>query len=836
MQKRLIILSVVLGFFQWSYSAERTLPVIPTPKQVEWYSTGLTAVTKQPVLLKVSRDLRVNTTAVDWLREELVQAWQARFVADGKTRQPAKVIQVILDSNQVYAPKYLKRNYSPAMGAEGYFLQIGTDSVTIMAATRRGLFYGVTTLVQLLRAHGYQLPGVLICDYPSFAWRGISDDLARGQVSTIANFKKIIRYLAEQKYNIYMPYFEDLLRMEQFPTIGVGRGALTKDEVRQLQDYARQCQVEIIPIFQTLGHFENILNQPEFMGYADYPGAASLNVLSESARQFLFTMLDEVIPWFDSPFFHIGADESWDVGMGATREAAAQWGIAKLHADHYRRVYQKVREHGKKVMMYGDIILRHPEILGQIPKDIMIVDWHYLPNDVYPSVKQFADSGFQVLVSPAVHNWHNPFPHVANTWLNIGNIARVGYTEGAQGLIVSGWGDFGSPNLRELNYLGYAFGAEAAWNPEASRYETVNQRFGQQYFGIDDAQFNSVIWHLSEIANQTNFKEVWRQPFYPSEEPVNRLLTRALLLQQHSEAARELIPTLKEKAQRNSDDFDYWLLSARIGSWVGERLLVARQVETWRNTTEPNDHQSQQVLELEARCSQLICELTDIEEEYKRLWLRTNLPDNLPRIINLFRQQCAYLEEARDALRLDRKDFPIALTSQFIAAPAQPSKDLRPEPIYLRKKFVIKDLELIKEAHLQFIAHSDAQVFLNGKKIGRVVATRSLSLLVENQRVGWYEVLPHLVAGENWLALEVCSYRPQLPTAANVYLEIVYQDGARRIIKSDADWEASLQVKNGWETGRDRETVWQKAVVQEKWPWKISAPLFHRGFCSRIEF
>ncbi|MCK7523612.1 MAG: hypothetical protein MZV64_41235 [Ignavibacteriales bacterium] len=87
--------------------------------------------------------------------------------------------------------------------------------------------------------------------------------------------------------NTYMPYLEDMLEFEKYPTIGKDRGALTKNEVKEILDFARKNFVEVTPIFQTLGHYENILSQDEFLKHAEFPGAASLSVSSDSTYVFL---------------------------------------------------------------------------------------------------------------------------------------------------------------------------------------------------------------------------------------------------------------------------------------------------------------------------------------------------------------------------------------------------------------------------------------------------------------------------------------------------------------------------------------------------------------------
>ena len=95
--------------------------------------------------------------------------------------------------------------------------------------------------------------------------------------------------------NVYMPYMEDVFQFKSHPSIGKNRGALNADEWRELQDYGEQYHIEIIPIFQTLGHFENILLMEKFRDLAEFPGAASLNVNSGKVYKFLKECLSEIV-------------------------------------------------------------------------------------------------------------------------------------------------------------------------------------------------------------------------------------------------------------------------------------------------------------------------------------------------------------------------------------------------------------------------------------------------------------------------------------------------------------------------------------------------------------
>jgi len=826
-----IIFSAMLGLL----AQDQTFPVIPTPQEVLLREGTFRIASAANYAVVCEGGIGVDFKGAQLISEALNEnRGIVATVVGNKPTKATRIITLALDADGKFAQARFGRGYSPEMQAEGYFLEIQPEMITILGPTPRGLFYGAVTLVQLLRGSpGSALPAVFIADYPALQWRGVSDDISRGQVSSLANFKQIVRFLAEYKQNIYMPYLEDVVQIEKYPTIGVGRGALSRAELTELQDYAAEYFVEVIPIFQTLGHFENILHLPEFVKYAEFPGAASLNSLDSAADEFLMNLLDEVIPLFRSEYFHIGADESWDVGLGATREQALKDGVAALHARHYNKVYNKVRAHGKRVLMYGDIILRHPEILSLIPKDIIIVDWHYNLSDIYPSAKQLADSGFQVLVSPGIHNWHNPFPNLTNAKINIAGINLEGYRNRALGSINSNWGDFGGPNFRELNYAGYAFGAETAWNPVSQELPTLLRRYNLQRYGTDDERLLSLFLHLNEIPNNTNFKEFWRSPFYKADEQSARSLWRAEQLEGHCSAALALCELLRPVLKRNQSDLDYYQFVARLGLVSAAKLRAGRRLELLRQNAI-----GVSPAELSAAaddCAALVREITVLEQDYKALWLRTNRPENLSRILNLFNKLAVHLECAGEEISRGNLNFPVELTARFITARSV-VKDEKPAPAYLRRSFTINEPDSLMSASLQLIANSQATIYVNGEKIGGVIGTRSLSLVVENQRVGWWEVQKKINRGTNWLAVEVQSHKPQLPSAANVYLELIFKDGRKVVVQSDTDWEAQTQVKSGWLTGQDKGLKWNAAQIADKINWKISAPLFQRGFASRIEF
>lgn len=721
--------------------------------------------------------------------------------------------------------------FSKEMKEEGYYVAIEPQKAIVASKSQKGLYYGILTLRQLILQFGNELPCCVIRDYPELKWRAFSDDISRGQVSTMDNFKKIIRQISMMKYNVYMPYLEDLVRVERYPDIGEGRGALSRQEFEELQNYAQRYFVEVVPIFQTLGHFENILNMDNYRQFAEFPGAASLDIRSKKADEFLFSLLDEVVPIFKSKFFHMGADESWDVGLGKNREYVKKVGLAKAHAEHYLKVYKYLKKHGKKVLMYGDIILSHPEILKYLPKDIIIVDWHYWPSDYYPSVELLKDKGFQVLVSPGIHNWVNPVPNFFFAWLNIRYFNLTGQDKGSIGTVISSWGDFGGPNLREQNYLCYYYGAETAWNSESRNFLELNKHFARYFLGVDGRKFNSLIMYLNMIPANTNFSYIWSYPFYP---PQGLSLVKAELLSLASDQALSLIGDMRQEAETNAEYLDYLQIGAKFGKYAGKKLRLARIVDRflkeYRETGKVDEELKAEIL---AQMKSLMDDVDTMKKEYTSLWLKANRRANLFRIEQLFNHQRAYLEYAVEKLERNNFDIPQEIPSKWITASLDTVDGFYPES-FLRKKFEIKNPQALKRADLQVIANNYCEIYLNGKLVGHLYPVKTLSLMVENMRVKWEEVKGLLKEGENIITLRVKSYRPKFPSSANVVLRLKYLDDQEEWIVSDETWKGSTKPSLLWKTRKD--VNWDNCLIYEEYPWKVSPPLFDKGFPSRVEF
>ena len=786
-----------------------------------------------------------DNTAATELNAMLTEMGKAalRVVGEASVRKPGANIVYIGTPQSAFAKRWLKgRKFQPGpdLREEGYILDVSDDAVVILGESARGRYYGVMTLLQLMeqRKKSIVVPGIAIRDWPREGIRGITDDLSRGQVSTMENFKKIIRFLSRHKLNVYSPYMEDMFVFKSHPLIGKGRGALTAADVRELDAYAKQHHVQVIPIFETLGHWENILALPEYARFAEFPGAHTVNVSDEAVYTILDEMISELSVAFSSPYFNIAADESWDVGLGANKARVAASDLANVHAEHYKRLFDTLKKYKKKPMMYGDIILNNPTILEKIPKNVIIVDWHYGAQEEYSSPATFRNAGFPFVVSPAVWNFTGPFPNYINTMVNVQNLNRDGFRNGSLGLLTSNWNDNGGEALRELNYYGYAWTAECAWRPLEADIVRFDEVFFRQYFGSDQAALHGQTAYalLASPMNQVNWQELWRHPMLPQRPSPISLIQRVESIASTMPVVAQSAAGLTAQARENTGEPRILAFVGRLVHWFGRKVSVAEEIKRIAADTSHIGGEDSLVQSSVANAREVITGLQQLKSEFQSLWLESNQSANLQYLLMRYDRQIEYWEELIRSLELKGTPDDPLIASQWIyhaeAHPGMRDSSLSQVPkAYFRS--VLSLTQPASNAKVQLLADTRARLWINGVELGEVSARRSLSLIVEHQRVKMWDIRPLLHPGDNIIAVEAENYGTFGSAGINVCGELQTGDTTFSIL-TDSTWSVTREVSEGWKTDRTGNGTWT-AAAGKTYPFAVVKPDFESGRLSWIE-
>ena len=153
--------------------------------------------------------------------------------------------------------------------AEGYALIIDARGVTIHYRQEGGLRAAVATLRQLLREHGRRLPRLVIRDYPDFARRGVMLDVSRGRVPNLQTLLELVEHLADFKINEFQLYMEHTFAYRNYEPVWRGWGALTGEEMLQLDARCRELGIDLVPNQNSFGHLRYWLAYPPLKKLAE---------------------------------------------------------------------------------------------------------------------------------------------------------------------------------------------------------------------------------------------------------------------------------------------------------------------------------------------------------------------------------------------------------------------------------------------------------------------------------------------------------------------------------------------------------------------------------------
>jgi hexosaminidase len=309
----------------------------------------------------------------------------------------------------------LDRSHDSTLGAEGYRLDVGR-TLTISAPTDTGVFYGTQTVEQILKADPQRrtVPQGTARDWPNFGLRAQMLDVGR-KFYPMSYLKSQIRTMAWQKLNTFNLHFTDWegfrIQVDRFPGLAAAQ-SYSKRDIRELQDYARRYHVTIIPEVDLPAHAVAIAKyDPKLrfschsLDYSSWTGGDQggwvLNIASDYTRAFVHDLLAEIIPMFDSPYFHIGGDEyPYDADKAVCPELVAyqhERGFAypgDVFVDFFNTLDAQVRSYGKTTEMWEWWNFNNQQTSIQPNKDIVVDSW--VGND--PGA--LATKGYHVVGTP----------------------------------------------------------------------------------------------------------------------------------------------------------------------------------------------------------------------------------------------------------------------------------------------------------------------------------------------------------------------------------------------------------------------------------------------------
>jgi hypothetical protein len=395
--------------------------------------------------------------------------------------------------------KVVRTNSAPDH-PEGYAMVISKKGIEISFRETAGLRAATATFRQLLRQYGRRLPCLRIRDWPDFPRRGVMLDISRGRVPKLETLLDLAEKLSDFKINELQLYTEHTFAYRKYKSVWQSWGALTAREIKILDARCRELGIDLVPNQNSFGHLRYFLEHPKLNKLAEV-SAPYEDASKEFVRRpttlapnhpctlpFLCGLYDELLPNFSSEFFNVGCDETWDLGRGQSKKLCEARGKGRVYLDFLKKIHREVSARGKMMMFWGDIILKYPELIRELPKNVIALNWGYEANHPFDKeAAQFAKAKIPFYVCPGTSIWQSLIGKHDNALANLRAAAKAGRKHGAIGFLITDWGDGGHPQPLAVSWPMFAAGAALAWNAKGFDQRALVPVLAREVFGNSKA-------------------------------------------------------------------------------------------------------------------------------------------------------------------------------------------------------------------------------------------------------------------------------------------------------------------------------------------------------------
>ncbi len=413
-------------------------------------------------------------------------------------------------------PEFIAYQRDTDILPDAYRLYIEGDKIKLSSSTDAGKFFAMKTLQQLSRqvdSDGF-LSNIKIEDNPVFKNRAVMLDISRNKVPVMENIYRLVDLWSELKLNQLQLYTEHTFAYKKHKKVWGNSSPFTHEQIKSLDKYCRDRAMELVPNQNSFGHMERWLKHEEYISMAEAPDgfddpwgghfdvSSTFYPESEDVLPFLSELYDELLPCFSSNTLNVGGDETFDLGQGKSKYRCKEIGVGKVYLDFIKKLEKEVSSRGKKMQFWGDIILNHPELIDDIPKNLIAMNWGYEANHPFEKeTKAFADAGIEFYVCTGTSAWNS----IAGRWNNaLGNIKSAaihGLKNGATGFMITEWGDNGHLQQFPVPVPGYTAGASAAWRGSKGTEINFEKNLSIHYFKDKTKKAAKALLKMADLYN-----------------------------------------------------------------------------------------------------------------------------------------------------------------------------------------------------------------------------------------------------------------------------------------------------------------------------------------------
>ncbi len=339
-----------------------------------------------------------------------------------------------------------------------------------------------------------------ICKENGFRRFGTMLDCSRNAVMTVKALRRWIDLTADLGYNTLLLYMEDTYEIQGEPYFGYMRGRYTREELKELDRYARSKGMELIPCIQTLAHLNAIVRWPAYQEHVDTEDI--LLAGDEAVYGLIDKMFQTLSQCFTTKVINIGMDEAHMIGRGKYYDLHGDRNRTQILVEHVNRVAEIGRKYGFTLAMWSDMFFRlaaggeyyvqnagiDEKIKKQIPDNVELIYWDY-----YTAKKERYDGMLSAHKKLKEGTWF-----AGGLWTWTGFAPHNGYSmkcteaalascseQGVKDVFLTMWGDNGGECSRFALLPALFYSAELARGN--SDMADIKEKFGKKYgISFDD--------------------------------------------------------------------------------------------------------------------------------------------------------------------------------------------------------------------------------------------------------------------------------------------------------------------------------------------------------------
>lgn len=329
------------------------------------------------------------------------------------------------------------------------------DTATIIYGRRVELFRGLG----LLAEHADQ--DVFSTVQPArFKLDGVMLDCSRNGVMKLDIVKKFIRYMALMGLDTLMLYTEDTYEIPEYPYFGYMRGRYSCEELKEMDTYAYQYGIELIPCIQTLAHLEGALRWSCFSEVKD------CNNILLCGEEKTYTLIEAMIRTcrncFRTKRIHLGMDEAHMMGLGKYLDKNGYERRDVIFCRHLQRVNELCGKYDFKPMIWSDMFFRlafngdyyppegvefDPKVIDLVPENVELVYWDYYHEeqaDYDRYIQQHKQFHNRIIFAGGAWRWLGHGPALVKSVYQTRVALQACIEQGVEDVFVTAWGDNGN--------------------------------------------------------------------------------------------------------------------------------------------------------------------------------------------------------------------------------------------------------------------------------------------------------------------------------------------------------------------------------------------------------